>query len=71
MEKIQFFQEYFLDSENVLHYVGECINEKAFVLPQRISSDFKLTKCGKETKGMEYNSIFNNNVSFCKTCTNK
>ncbi len=68
MEKIHFFNKYFLDSENVLHFAGECCNEKAFLLPVNIASDFKLTKCGKETKSMEYNSVFNNNVSFCKKC---
>ena len=68
---IRFIQEYFLDNKNILHRSGECCDEKAFVLPFNIASDFKLTKCGKETDGMEYNSVFNDNVSFCKDCINK
>lgn len=67
---IRFIQEYFLDNENILHRAGECCNEKAFVLPFNIASDFKFTKCGKETKDMEYNSVFNDKVVFCKNCTN-
>lgn len=69
---LPFFNNYFLEN-NILHSPGKCINEKAWVLPINISSDYKETKCNLKTENMEWKPegvlIKNiNNISFCKNC---
>ncbi len=49
-----FLNDYFLDKKDTIHCVGECENEKAFVLPFNIKKDFSLTKCGLTANEMEY-----------------